>query len=37
MAPRTTNTYIDSQGNKIVEPVYNGGGGSVGGMIGIKK
>ncbi len=35
--PRTTETYIDANGNKVVEPVFNGTGGCVGGMVGIKK
>lgn len=34
---RTSDIYIDANGNKIVEPIFNGGTGSVGGMIGIKK
>lgn len=37
MAPRTSDTYTDSHGNKVVEPIYNGGGGSVGGMVGVRK
>jgi len=36
-AVRTTEIYVDAQGYKVVEPVFNGGGGSVGGMIGVKK
>lgn len=34
---RTSDTYIDANGNKVVEPVFNGSGGTAGGMIGIKK
>lgn len=34
---RTSETYVDASGNKVVEPVFNGGGGSVGGMVGVKK
>ena len=34
---RTSDIYIDTNGNKIVEPIFNGGGGSVGGMVGVKK
>ncbi len=30
-------TYIDNNGNKVVEPVYNGSGGSVGGNSGVSK
>ena len=38
-AVRTSDIYIDANGNKVVEPIFNGGGGSgsVSGMIGIKK
>lgn len=32
-----TDTYIDANGNKIVEPVYNGGGGTASGNMGIKR
>lgn len=35
--PRTTDVYTDKDGNKVVEPVYNGGGGSVGGMVGVQR
>ena len=34
---RTSDTYVDAHGNKVVEPVFNGSGGSVGGMVGVKK
>jgi len=34
---RTTDTYIDAQGNKVVEPVFNGSGGCVGTRVGVKK
>ena len=34
---RTAEIYIDANGNKVVEPVFNGSGGAAGGMIGIKK
>jgi hypothetical protein len=34
---RKTDTYIDANGNKVVEPIFNGSGGSVGGMVGVKK
>ena len=34
---RTSDTYIDVNGNKVVEPIFNGGGGSVGGMVGVRK
>jgi len=37
MIARTPDTYVDASGNKVVEPVFNGSGGSAGGMIGIKK
>jgi hypothetical protein len=30
-------TYIDEQGNKVVEPVYNGGGGTVAGTVCVVK
>ncbi len=33
---RCFDTYVDSNGNKIVEPVFHGNG-CVGGMVGIKK
>lgn len=33
---RTSQTYIDAQGNKVVEPVYNGAG-CVGGIMGVRK
>lgn len=36
-AKRTSDIYVDANGNKVVEPVFNGSGGSVGGMVGIKK
>ncbi len=36
MAPRTSDIYIDANGNKIVEPIFYGSGG-VGGMVGVKK
>ena len=34
---RTPDLYIDVNGNKVVEPIFNGSGGTAGGMIGIKK
>lgn len=34
---RTSDTYVDVNGNKVVEPIFNGGGGSVGGMVGVRK
>ncbi len=34
MAPRTSDIYIDSNGNKIVEPMFDGSGG-VGGLVGV--
>lgn len=34
---RNTDTYVDANGNKIVEPVYNGGGGTASGNMGIKR
>jgi hypothetical protein len=34
---KTTDTYIDAQGNKVVEPVFNGSGGSVGSRVSVKK
>lgn len=37
MALRTADTYIDANGNKVVEPVFNGSGGTASGIIGIKK
>lgn len=37
MIARICDTYIDSNGNKVVEPVFNGSGGSVGGMVGVRK
>lgn len=37
MINRTADTYIDANGNKVVEPVFNGSGGTAGGIIGIKK
>lgn len=37
MTPRTADTYIDANGNKVVEPIFNGTGGTAGGIIGIKK
>jgi hypothetical protein len=37
MAHRTADTYIDANGNKVVEPIFNGTGGTAGGIIGIKK
>ena len=33
---RTSDIYVDANGNKVVEPIYNGGG-NVGGMVGVKK
>ncbi len=33
---RTSETYIDANGNKVVEPVYNGAG-CVGGMMSVRK
>jgi len=33
---RTSDIYIDSNGNKVVEPVFNGNG-CVVGMMGVKK
>ncbi len=34
--PRSMETYVDADGNKVVEPIFNGNG-CVGGMIGIKR
>ncbi len=36
-AVKSGETYIDANGNKVVEPVYNGSGGTVGGTIGVVK
>ena len=33
----TKDSYIDANGNKVVEPVYNGAGGCACGVIGIRK
>ncbi len=33
---RSCDIYIDADGNKVVEPIFNGNG-CVGGMIGVKK
>lgn len=30
---KTGETYIDADGNKVVEPVYNGNGGTANGTI----
>ncbi len=35
-ATRTTDVYTDANGNKIVEPIFNGNG-CVGGMIAVKR
>lgn len=34
---RYSETYVDENGNKIVEPVYNGGGGTATGIMGVKR
>lgn len=34
--PRTSDTYIDENGNKVVEPVWHGNG-TAAGIIGVKK
>ncbi len=37
-ATATTDTfYIDANGNKVVEPVFNGNGGCIGTRVGVKK
>lgn len=36
MTIRSAETYVDANGNKVVEPVYNGGG-TVGGIVGIRR
>ena len=36
-ALENTTLPVDANGNKIVQPVYNGSGGCVGGMIDIKR
>ncbi len=34
--PRTSDIYVDAQGNKVVEPICHGNG-TVIGIVGIKK
>ncbi len=36
-ARKSGETYVDANGNKVVEPVYNGTGGTVGGTIRVVK
>ena len=33
----TGETYIDANGNKVVEPIYNGNGGTANGTISVVK
>jgi len=34
---RSCETYVDAQGNKVVEPIYNGNGGTVSGMLSVTR
>ena len=34
---RSTDIYLDAEGNKIVEPIFNGSGGTVVGNVAIKR
>lgn len=37
MIEKTSNVYTDAHGNKVVEPVFSGTGGGIGGRVDIKK